>query len=226
MAINPLLTTIRAKKLGVLLRDARMASGKSLEECAPRLGVSPDTLEEYELGISSPSLPQLEIYAFYLDLPLFHFWGNATIAAAQSDGSEIDFEKLVNLRHRIVGTLLRQARTLAGLSIEEVARQVGSSSELIRSYELGEEPVPFPQLESLTQVVGKPIEELQDTSGPLADWRTRKRLTGQFCDLTADLQEFVCKPVNRPYLELAQRLSEMSVDKLRRIAEGLLEITL
>ena len=41
-----------------------------------------------------------------------------------------------------------------------------------------------------------------------------------------ELQGFVCKPINRPYLELAVRLSEMSVEKLRGVAEGLLEITL
>jgi hypothetical protein len=44
--------------------------------------------------------------------------------------------------------------------------------------------------------------------------------------MPVDLQTFVSKPINRPYLELAQRLSEMSVDKLRSVAEGLLEITL
>jgi len=40
------------------------------------------------------------------------------------------------------------------------------------------------------------------------------------------LLAFVLKPINLPYLELAKRLSEMSVDKLRDVAEGLLEITL
>jgi len=41
-----------------------------------------------------------------------------------------------------------------------------------------------------------------------------------------DLQEFILKPVNQPYLELAQKLSQMSVDKMRDVAEGLLDITL
>ena len=36
---------------------------------------------------------------------------------------------------------------------------------------------------------------------------------------------FVCKPVNRPYLELAMKLSGMSTDKLRSVAEDLLDIT-
>jgi hypothetical protein len=47
-----------------------------------------------------------------------------------------------------------------------------------------------------------------------------------FAELSPELQDFLSKPINRPYLELAQRLSEMDVEKLRAVAEGLLEITL
>jgi hypothetical protein len=48
----------------------------------------------------------------------------------------------------------------------------------------------------------------------------------RFLELPPDMQNFIAQPINRPYLELAQRLSEMEVNKLRGIAEGLLEITL
>jgi hypothetical protein len=40
-----------------------------------------------------------------------------------------------------------------------------------------------------------------------------------------ELREFVSLPVNRPYLELAMKLSGMSRDKLRSVAENLLDIT-
>jgi hypothetical protein len=46
-----------------------------------------------------------------------------------------------------------------------------------------------------------------------------------FQNLPADIQLFVSKPVNRPYIDLAIRLSGMSVEKLRSLAEVLLEIT-
>jgi hypothetical protein len=47
----------------------------------------------------------------------------------------------------------------------------------------------------------------------------------EFSELPSELQQFVCKPINRPYLELAMRLSDLPVDRLRTVAEGLLEIT-
>ncbi len=47
----------------------------------------------------------------------------------------------------------------------------------------------------------------------------------EFLTLPNELQNFVSKPVNRPYLELAKKLSGMSTDKLRSLAEDILEIT-
>jgi hypothetical protein len=46
-----------------------------------------------------------------------------------------------------------------------------------------------------------------------------------FLELDPELQAFVSKPVNRPYLELALKLSNMSTEKLRSVAENLLDIT-
>ena len=48
----------------------------------------------------------------------------------------------------------------------------------------------------------------------------------QFLEMPTELREFVAMPVNRPYLELAMKLSNMSRDKLRSVAEDLLDITL
>ena len=47
-----------------------------------------------------------------------------------------------------------------------------------------------------------------------------------FLEMPMELREFVALPVNRPYLELAMKLSNMSTDKLRSVAEDLLDITL
>ena len=46
-----------------------------------------------------------------------------------------------------------------------------------------------------------------------------------FLELPLELRQFVGMPVNRPYLDLAMKLSSMSKDKLRSVAEDLLDIT-
>jgi hypothetical protein len=40
-----------------------------------------------------------------------------------------------------------------------------------------------------------------------------------------EVQQFIKNPGNEPYLRLAMHLSSMSTEKLRAIAEGILEIT-
>ncbi len=53
--------TIRAKKLGILIRDARMASRRSAKECAAAINVTNGVFKAYEEGRKAPSLPELEI---------------------------------------------------------------------------------------------------------------------------------------------------------------------
>ena len=75
--------TLRTKKLGILITDARIASRRSMKECAMLLGISQQEFSLIELGEKTPSLPQLEFLAFYLDVPIEHFWGNKTISEDQ-----------------------------------------------------------------------------------------------------------------------------------------------
>jgi hypothetical protein len=70
------------------------------------------------------------------------------------------------------------------------------------------------------------MENFFDQSGPVGQWLNNQRALQKFNELPEDIQSFVCQPVNRPYLELAMKLSSMSREKLRSVAEGLLDITL
>lgn len=223
--MNPTLLTIRTKKLGVLMRSARLTNCKSLEECAQAIGVSVSELEAYELGEQPPSLPELEMLAFYLEIPLDYFWGN-DLFKGNGHQKALDPQQLRNLRQRMIGALIRKARTEAGSSVEELAEKVNIPAERLKAFELGEEAVPLPELELLAKVFNTSIRDFQDKSGPVGSWFTKQRLMNDFQELPPELQSFVSKPVNQPYLEVAKRLSEMQVEKLRTVAEVLLEITL
>ncbi|MBM3144657.1 MAG: helix-turn-helix transcriptional regulator [Chloroflexi bacterium] len=221
----PLAITIRAKKLGVLLRNARLASGRTLKECGEAIGVSSKRIASFERGDSSPSLPELETLAFYLDIPLDHFWGDTSISLEKKyDRKKID--KMVLLRRRIIGAKLRLARQEAGLSMASVAESVGISTGLLRQYERSERPIPLPELEGMLKLMNLSIDEFRDQTGPVGQWVSQEKAIQRFLGLPPELQEFISKPINQPYLELAQRLSKMSVDQLRAVAEGLLDITL
>ena len=225
MTPNPILKTIRTKKLGVLIRDARLANGKSLEECALAIDVHPDRFEMFEYGMEPPSLPELELIAFTLKVPLEHFWGNELLKK-NGKTAPLDAAQVKVLRQKMIGALVRKARVEAGLSVIETAAGANLSEEQLQAYELGEQAIPLPELEILSRVLNKTVFEFQDRHSPVGHWFAEQKTAQEFNDLPVELQGFVCKPINRPYLELAVRLSEMSVEKLRGVAEGLLEITL
>jgi transcriptional regulator with XRE-family HTH domain len=226
MKINPLVMTIRAKKLGVLLRDARQSRGKALDACAQVLGVTSEDIEAYELGEKSPSLPELEALASFLEVPLDHFWGDRALSPGGDGRSQGASQvQAMRLRQRVIGALLRKMRVDAGLSLEALAERVYSAPALLESYELGEAPIPLPDLEALSQALGGSIENFLERS-QATPGESQPSFVQDFLELPQELQAFVARPVNRPYLELAQRLSEMDVRKLREVAEGLLAITL
>lgn len=225
MTINPILKIIRAKKIGVLIRDAREKSGKSLEDCAGATGLSVDEFTAMELGERPPTLPELEILAYYLELPLEHFWGSE-ILQTNGHGKEVDPAEIKKVRQGVIGDLIHKGRVKAELSLEDLAQTTGIIPTSLQSYENGELPVSLPELESIAQVLNNSIGDFEDQQGPVGSWFAEQRNAREFLTLPMELQEFISKPINRPYLELAVKLSEMKVERLRALAEGLLEITL
>lgn len=218
--------TIREKKLGLLIRDARMAERRSIKECADAIGIKPGLFRAYEEGRRAPSLPELETLVYFLKLPISHFWGNETKSDASSVIETVDMTRLIALRQRMIGALLRQERTNANISIRHISTETGISQSKLKSYELGERAITVPELESILAAMGSRIDTFFDQSGPVGQWLNSQRALQKFLDLSAEMQNFVCQPVNRPYIELAMKLSDLSREKLRSVAEGLLDITL
>ena len=224
MTINPILKIIRAKKLGVLIQDARISSGKRPEECANAMGIPVDDFKAMEFGERPPTLPELELFAYYLGIPLEHFWGS-TVLAPENDLA-FDPGDIKKQRQAEIGGLIQNARMAANLSVDELGEAGGIESAKLSSYESGETSISLPDLEAISMVLKNSIGAFEDQHGPAGSWFSEQKNVRQFTELPVDLQEFISKPINRPYLELAVRLSELKVERLRALAEGLLEITL
>lgn len=213
----------RAELLGELIRESREAAGYSVDECAIVLGITPEEFRQLELYPESLTLPQLESLALYLDVPMSRFWG---VAEEEHGQEQVDFELYRSLRQRIIGVFLYQARLDADLSKEEIADDLETSVETVTSYEMGQAPIPYFELEKLAQILDVPLAYFtEETHGPLVHHETNIRHRQLFEELPPDMKAFVVKPSNRSYLETAMRLSELDIDKLRTIAEGILDIT-
>lgn len=217
---------IRTRKLGVLIRDAREISRKSVPETAKAIGISPVLLRAYEDGSRSPALPELEVLAYYLGIPIQHFWSSQTLADDAVRVEPLNLARIAGLRHRIIGALLRQKRQQTSVSLKALAAETGIPQSRLKDYELAEKPIPLAELEAILTIIGGRVESFFDQNGTIGQWMSEQQSIAEFLQLPPELRAFVCMPVNRPYLDLARNLSELSTEKLRAVAEGLLDITL
>jgi transcriptional regulator with XRE-family HTH domain len=215
---------LRTKMLGALIRQARMTAGKSLKETAALIGTTSGILSSYEKGRRGISLPELELLAFHLDVPL-----RSLMSAAKADArKKPDFNPavMVSLRQHFIGAMLKSHRTEAGQSLRQLAKSVGLSSARLATYESGERPVPLAELELLADALNHHLKDYMDTRGPIGEWEAVQESFDDFLRLPAEVRGFMTHPDRDVYLRMALRLSELPVDKLRTVGEGLLEITL
>ncbi len=217
---------LRRKILGVKIRHARMRAGLSLKEVGEAVGVSAGLMSDIEFGRRDVSLPYLEILALLFSVPVIYFLSDIPLEEPQRD---FPTQQALVLRHRIIGVLLRQARTEAGRSQEQLAELLGVSAGRISSYEFGKTEIPLQELNVLADYLGvslgyfldQGLTPNQNGGGQVASLDE----VAQFTKLPKDVRQFLANPANLLYLNIAMSLSELSADTLRALAEGLLEVT-
>lgn len=216
---------IRARMVGLLLRDARLKKDRSVEDCARLLRVSTDQIEQWEFGDEVPSLPQLELLAYFLDVPISHFWGMDTLEATAQDPASAQNEYMA-LRDRMIGALLRVAREEKELSLDAVSAESGIPAEQIDQYEMGEAPMPMHELTVLSNAVGKNISYFLESSSHLGEMLTMREEWKHFTRLPEDIRKFAANPLNIGFIEIAIMFSQMPADRLRKIGESVLNISM
>ncbi len=216
---------LQAKMLGVLIRDARLSAARTEAECARIMGVDPSEYEAWEYGDTAPALPQLEILAFYLGVPVSHFWGQSTLKERYAEDNRAE-EEYIHLRTRMVGILLRQAREGAGKTVEEVAEDAKLPIESIQAYESGEADIPMHELNVIARSVNKTMPYFIESSGTIGELLAIREEWKHFTELPEDIRAFAANPLNIGFIEIAVMLSQMPADKLRNVGRSIVDITM
>jgi transcriptional regulator with XRE-family HTH domain len=121
---------IRRRMIGVQIRQARLAAGKSLAQCAERLNTTTDVLAAYEYGRSDIPFRELEILAAFLHVPLSYFADEDLLPNSEKDQQMLDM--IAQLPPDVRDFVLKPANTLyvrlamllSGMSTETL-RQLG-----------------------------------------------------------------------------------------------------
>jgi transcriptional regulator with XRE-family HTH domain len=217
---------IRRKIIGVLLQGARLRSGKTKKECGEVIGVSASAMGRFEDGSKDITLPQLELLAYALNVPVVGFFEDREQEKLVTDEPPLPAEQVVALRDRIIGVLLRKARSEAGQSQKDLAGQLGVSARRIAQYEYGQRPIPVVHLQHIADVLRLSMSYFLDEGvGRIGQREQVQSQFERFSELPEEVREFVSRYTNLPYLRVAMRISDMDADRIRKIAEGLLDIT-
>jgi transcriptional regulator with XRE-family HTH domain len=214
---------LRAKMLGALMRELRLESGKSLKETASLIGTTSSTLSSYEHGRKSISLPELELLAYHLDVPLRFFTSPSLMD--REEGPDFDPSIMVSLRQRMIAAMIRKRRSELGISINALGEAVDMPASRISTYEKGLRPIPIPDLESILTVLEQDLGEYIDTEGPIGQWYSNQVAFENFLGLPSHLRQFFMEPGNEAYLQLAVNLSKFSLHDIRAVVEALEGIT-
>ena len=123
--------SLRTKMLGALIREARVAAGKSLKDLAALIGTTSGTLSAYEHGRKGSSLPELELLSYHLDISLRRVW--PTEKTEPTGWANFNPSLLLSLRQRMIGARLKADREAADLTQRDLARHTGISPARLRA---------------------------------------------------------------------------------------------
>jgi len=218
------LYALRARIHGLLIRDARLARGRSIEDCADRLGIAPETFEAWELGLEHPSLPDLELLAYELGVPISHFWSDETLSGNAAE-RQLAQDEYLTVRNRMVGALVAQARQDAGLSLDDLAEKSGIPVARLTTYERGEAAIPLAELTTLASACGVSLSHFWDNHNRVGHWLDTQESFQRFSGLDEETRAFLSNPTNLSFVKLAMWFSKLGANDLRGIAESILHLS-
>jgi transcriptional regulator with XRE-family HTH domain len=218
---------IRNRIIGILVKRARLQAGKSQQECAEALKCSPFMFSQYEQGLRGLALPQLEVLAYMLDVPLDSLWNEDYTQPEEEEPAALPVDQLMLIRRKELAIRFRQCRQVAGMTQAGMGQLLGRSAYIISQYEHGRRDIPLAEMEVMLEQCHGSITDFLDTDTiPLGQADQARQTLMMLNELPPDVREFVLKPTNGLYLRIAILLSTLKADSLRQIAENLLDITL
>ncbi|MBI5930291.1 MAG: helix-turn-helix transcriptional regulator [Chloroflexi bacterium] len=219
------LYTLRGRMLGVLIRDARLAMGYTIEEIAAHLNLPDETVLAWEFGQAVPSLPQLELVAYLLQVPVSHFWGSETFMQ-QYGSRQIDSHEYSILRDRMIGALIRAGREAKNLTPEQLVAKLGIAPEFLQAYEYGTLPVPMTLLVSIASAIDVNVNYFLESTSRIGEFLEIREALKTIEEMPEDIRAFLSSHSNLAYIRLAMVFANLPTDSLRSLAEGMLDITL
>jgi transcriptional regulator with XRE-family HTH domain len=153
------------EKIVERIKQIRKLKNRSLHDCAKVLNIPKERYHHFEEGNGVLSLPELELLAIFLEVPMQSLFQDSDLELDQAALlSEEKMPMYKNLRDKMIRTKLNLEMENKCISLENLSDNTGISLQTLKSYQENGESIPFDHLTRITEHLGIPINSLlQDT---------------------------------------------------------------
>ncbi len=214
---------LRAKIVGILIRQSRLAASRSIEDCADHLQVSPELVIAWEYGDDLPSPPQSERLASYLNVSVSTF--RQDHEPVELPDVAVEQDQSFSLRQRLLGGLLHVARDLKGISIEQLSEMTAIDPSLLQEYEYGGQSIPMKDLLVLANALDRDLEYFLESEHELDAEAEGESASTAPVPTSEDKRRFAVDRKMQGIIKLAVAFSQIPSAELHKIADALLSIS-
>jgi len=141
------------------IKQVRTRKQQSIHNCAMILDISKVNYLKFENGEKPLSLPEIELLATYLGIPLQNLFDEGPV----KDDSLIILQDEVqpqyrNLRQKMIRAKMNAEKANKGLSLEDLHQETGIPLESLKFYENGDLPIPIHHLIKISKVLSLPMD--------------------------------------------------------------------
>lgn len=141
------------------IKQVRTRKQQSIHNCAMILDISKVNYLKFENGEKPLSLPEIELLAIYLGIPLQNLFDEGPV----KDDSLIILQDEVQPQYRILRQKMIRAKMNAEkanqeLSIQDLHQETGIPLESLKFYENGDLPIPIHHLIKISKVLSLPMD--------------------------------------------------------------------
>ncbi len=141
------------------IKQVRKLRRRTIHDCASFLNITKEQYIKFEEGIAPISLPEIELLAIFLSIPLNLLFENSPLDEdALSLLSARISPQFINLRHKMIRAKLLAEKKNRAVTIDEIQNATKIPRDDLEAYETGQRPIPLDHLMKISDFLSLPIQ--------------------------------------------------------------------
>jgi transcriptional regulator with XRE-family HTH domain len=208
------------------IRNIRKAKKRSIHDCATLLDISKEHYLRFENGSAPLSLPDIELLAWFFDVPLRVFIDDSPIEDYKLSIPELSLRPKYNqLRHKMIQAQFNVLKQKTGITLGELHEKTGIPQEALADFANGSAPIPISNLVLIANGLGESLDYFFSNGHQMDDPQPEQaeQKSPKWQPEYPESEEAQNDQKTGPYEQLMSALKHISNDDRAQIAKILLQ---